>query len=162
MENKELIKWNSFVEPRPYIGVIGFAFNSEGKFPILHRSDKVRSAKNAWSLVSGLHEVGKTVFEQFADEAREECHIHVSGEGTKIGFYDAILPEDKWHWVMVIVAMRVLSFASFENMEPDKHDAIEFITIDELYSCCINWTWTPGTKEALLQYHDTIIKAIKL
>ena len=112
------VQWNKFEEPKPYVGVLGFAFDIKGRFPILHRSDKVRSAKNAWSFISGLHECGRTLFEQFSEEAREECNITTSVVGEKIGYFEAIIKEENWHWVMCMVACPCPNFNNFKNMEP--------------------------------------------
>lgn len=154
-------KWNKFDEPRPYVGVIGFAFDKDGKFPILWRSDKVRSAKNAWSLVSGLHETGKRVSTQFINEAEEELGITrdtaIIGEDyRRIGFYEAVIYNEGWHWVMLLVAMAPFDHSKFVNKEPEKHTSVKFITVDELYDIYIRQEWTPSTVGALLLYEREI------
>lgn len=160
MTTEQQPTWNKFDHPRPYIGIIGFAYDNNGKFPILFRSNEVRSAKNAWSLVSGLHEVGKSLFQQFADECKEELNLTATGEGCKIGYYEAIIPEDGWHWLMVIVAMKVTGFHSLINKEPNKHSDVKIISIEDFYHDYIGQQWTPGTLRALLEYHKEIKKAL--
>lgn len=155
------IKWNELKGPRPYCSVIGFAFDERGRFPILYRSNKVRSAKNAWSLVSGLHEVGNNIFEQFAKEAKEECNLEmIKGSGFKIGYYEPIIKKERWHWIMLLVGMQVKSLDPLINMEPEKHSSINIVTSFDLYKWRLHDKWTQGTREALLEYQTIIQKVI--
>lgn len=122
---------------------------------LLHRSKEVRSARDCWSLPSGLHEVGKTMAEQFAEELREELGlVPIQERHVHIGSYENIRPDGLelpgWHWVIHVMAMRVESVESFVNREPDKHDQVELVHLAR------NWTegrvWAPKLGEYL--YHN--------
>jgi len=154
-------KFKKFDHPRPYVTVIGFAMDSQGRFPIFFRSDKVRSAKNAWSMPSGLHEVGYSYGEQFGVELGEELNLEPISPAKKIGYYEAIIygknGEDNWHWVMLMMAMRVKTLDTLANKEPEKHSDIQIITVAELFDSYISRPWTMGLKEALVE-HKSIIE----
>ena len=47
----------------------------EGRLLVMHRSDKVRSAKNVWSFPSGLHDIGETQEQSVARELLEEYDL---------------------------------------------------------------------------------------
>lgn len=146
--------WKTFKEPRPYVTTSGFAFDGTGRFPILWRGDKVRSARNCWSLPSGLHETGFTLAQQFANELDEECDLKALPEtAIHVATYENIAPELKadpagpqWHWVIQILALRVKTLDSFVNREPDKHTKFEFIRVIDLPSI---GPWSPGLGEVL-------------
>lgn len=153
--------FRKFDNPRPYVAVIGFAYDGFGRFPVFKRSDKVRSARNSWSVPSGLHEVGKTLEVQFAAELEEELNLTtVAGSCQKIGFYEPIIykfrEEPNWHWVMVLMATKVESLDTLTNKEPEKHSDIRLITTEELYSEFMAYDWTIGLKEALIEYRSVI------
>lgn len=129
----EPVKWNKFDDPRPYVTVSGLAMDSRGRHVLLHRSSKVRSARNCWSLPSGLHEVGLSMAEQFGQELREELNLEpIIQRHVFIGLYENIRPDGPnspgWHWVIAVMAMRVESLQPLVNKEPDKHDQIEIVS----------------------------------
>jgi len=154
--------WHSFPHPRPYVTTSGFAFDAVGRFPILYRGDKVRSARNCWSLPSGLHEIGYTLAEQFAIELKEECGLAARVGSTRpVATYENIAPdlvdkpnEPQWHWVIHILATRVETLATFTNKEPDKHPQFKFITVEEIPSIA---PWGKGLGKALLDNLDAIV-----
>ncbi len=146
-------EWNMFKEPRPYVTVSGFAVDVRGRIILIHRSEKVRSARNCWSLPSGLHEVGLSMQEQFAQELREELNLTpIVEKHSMIGLYENIRPDGLtlpgWHWVIAVMAMRVESFDPMTNLEPDKHDQVEIVNVRQ------DWiagrTWAPKLREFLI------------
>ena len=157
-------QFNKFDRPRPYVTVIGFAVDGEGRFPIFFRSDKVRSARNAWSMPSGLHEVGLFLEEQFKAELNEELGLEALPDTFKqLGVYEAIVfdrpGEPNWHWVLVLSMVEVKTLATLVNREPEKHSDVKLITLDELYGHYIHQNWTMGLKEALLEFKPAIESA---
>jgi len=154
-----------FVNARPYVTVIGFAMDGQGKFPIFFRSNKVRSAKNAWSMPSGLHEIGLPWWQQFSNELKEELNLDtIQGTARKIGFYEAIISgrpgEDNWHWVLLLVAIRVKTLDTLINREPEKHSDVRIITATELFVQFIDKQWTMNLKEALVEYQAKIFEVV--
>jgi ADP-ribose pyrophosphatase YjhB (NUDIX family) len=156
--------WKSFAEPRPYVTVSGFAYDSNGTFPLLYRSDKVRSAKNCWSLPSGLHEVGLTFEEQFAAELKEELNLEpVTGKGHLVGIYENIAVIDSWHWCIVMMAMQVKTLDTLVNKEPERHSAIQRVHFNRLQEDdLLEMAWAPSLKEALEKYRLRAYEAIYL
>jgi len=115
--------WNKFSDPTPYPVVAGFAIDGGGNFPILHRSSKVRSAPNCWSLPSGLHEVGETQSESFSREMMEELQLRVRENAIAVLPPYENMPGDGWHWVIThLISKSVDSLDHVVNLEPDKHD----------------------------------------
>jgi len=157
-------KWNVFTEARPYTTVSGIAFDSKGNFPLLHRSENVRSARNCWSLPSGLHEVGLTMQEQFSIELREEMGlITVPHTNRVISDYENIRPDgdDKpgWHWVIKFMVVRVETLETLINNEPDKHDKIEIVNY--LSNWWENRQWAPKLGEFIFANRDLITNKIE-
>jgi len=140
-------------KPGPYCTVSGIAYDKTGHFPILWRSNKVRSAKEAWSLPSGLHETGFTVFQQFGIELHEELGLNpVISTGQLVGMYENIACIDGYHWVINVQLMEVDDVNVLVNKEPDKHPKIEMAHISNLTQD--EWwdqhaVWTPGLREFL-------------
>jgi len=157
-------KWKSFTEPRPYVTVSGFAYDSKGTFPIIYRSDKVRSAKNCWAVPSGLHEVGLSLDEQFAAELQEELNLEpVTGKADIVGVYENIAEVDSWHWVIIVVTMRVKTLDTMINKEPDRHTEIRKIELKSLMDdSLIQLPWAPSLGTALEKYRLKIYESIYL
>jgi ADP-ribose pyrophosphatase YjhB (NUDIX family) len=145
--------WKKFDVPKPYVTVSGLALDCKGRFILMHRSAKVRSARDCWSLPSGLHECGKTMQEQFGEELKEELNLTpIITKNAMIGHYENIRPDGLmhagWHWVIFVMLMRVESLDPLVNKEPDKHDQIEIVNIRQ------DWitgrTWAPKLREFLV------------
>lgn len=151
-------------KPGPYYTVSGFAYDKTGRFPILWRSNKVRSAKEAWSIPSGLHETGFTRFQQFGIELHEELglnpYIHT---GIDVGTYENIACIDGYHWVIGVQLMEVENVDALVNREPDKHPRIEMVNYLELTNekfWSEHHTWTPCLKEFIFTWRHDIQRAI--
>lgn len=154
--------WNSFTEPRPYVTVSGIAIDGMGRFAMLHRSEKVRSARNCWSLPSGLHEVGLTLEQQFAQELKEEMGLEAFPNLSKVvGHYENIRPDGPdlpgWHWVIFVLVMRVKTLDTLVNSEPDKHDKIEVTHYLEPWQK--GRQWAPKLGEFLAANERKLIEA---
>lgn len=146
-------------EHRPYVTTSGLAVDPAGNFPILYRSDKVRSAKNCWSLPSGLHEIGLTLEDQFAAELREELNLEVdpSCKTAKVGVYENIAACDGYHWVIILLVTRVKTLETLVNREPDKHSEIRIVNFNQLTTSeFLGLTWAPGLGDALKSYKDAL------
>ena len=133
--------------------------NRKGEIILLHRSGKVRSARNCWSLPSGLHEVGLSMRDQFAQEIREELNlVPIPEKSHMIGLYENIRPDGVhvpgWHWVIAVMAMRVESFTPLLNKEPDKHDQIEIVNI--VQDWITSRQWAPKLGEFLVENRTNI------
>jgi len=153
-------EWNTFTMPRPYVTVSGIAIDDQGRFPLLHRSLKVRSARDCWSLPSGLHEVGLSEREQFAVELREEMGLEAFPDASAIiGHYENIRPDGPdqpgWHWVIVVMVMRVRTLETLVNSEPEKHDQID--VVDYRQPWLEGRTWAPKLKEFLLAHQGSVL-----
>jgi ADP-ribose pyrophosphatase YjhB (NUDIX family) len=154
-------KWNKFEESRPYPCVNGFAYDKQGRFPIMFRSNLVRSARNAWSLPSGLHEPGLTLEQQFCQELHEELNLEAElSTCRKVCVYENIATADNWHWVITVLTVRVKTLDTLVNKEPDKHPTIETPTVKELFGIINSRPWTPGLQEIMRTYYEAICSNI--
>ena len=154
--------WNIFHDPRPYVTTMGICFDQHGNFPVQFRSDKVRSAKNAWSLPCGLHEVGYTLPEQLDIELWEELKLRIHISTAKIvGVYENLALVDGYHWVIVLMTTQLKTHLSrLINKEPDKHSKIEIVNYMEAAKV-LNRPWTPGLGEAMHRYYWDICRSIE-
>jgi ADP-ribose pyrophosphatase YjhB (NUDIX family) len=157
-------KWrtvNGEAVPVPNVTVSGFAIDPEGYFPLIYRGPNVRSAKNCWSLPSGLHECGYTLAEQFAVELQEELNIEADHTKTRIlGVYENIAAVDNWHWVITVMAVPVKTLSTMENKEPDKHPEIRKVHYTEIAELLkLNWAPSlgPFIKENSLSIRNAIV-----
>lgn len=124
--------WQSPAVPRTAVQMI--PVDLEGRVLLMHRSDKVRSAKNVWSFPSGLHDIGETLFQTLERELWEEYQMAPFG-GSFIGVYENIAgdPEgEQYHWVVLLFAALVPDVRLAVNREPDKHDQMKHVRGDEM------------------------------
>jgi ADP-ribose pyrophosphatase YjhB (NUDIX family) len=155
--------WKDIPSPHPHLTVSGFAFDDTGRFPIIYRSDKVRSAKNCWSIPSGLHEVGLTMHEQFAAELKEELNLEADlSTSHKIGFYENIALVDSFHWCILLMAIKVKTLDTLTNKEPDRHPEIELVHYTDLLKNISGRTWAPNLGDALQEYWSKVAAHIKV
>jgi ADP-ribose pyrophosphatase YjhB (NUDIX family) len=125
--------WKQTTEAVPRTAVQVIVVDRQGRTFLLHRSAKVRSARNCWSLPSGLHDIGETIEECGKREVEEEFGLKVL-DFTRAGIYENIAgdhenPEaDQWHWV-IILAIGVVD--AHVNNEPDKHDQVAYVHVDD-------------------------------
>lgn len=129
------IPWKKFDHPTPYSVVAGFAVDPKGNIVLLHRSNEVRSARNVWSVPSGLHEIGVPKNVEFARELKEELNLDAIDPMLSIelpGYENIGTAADPWHWVIAMIVMPVMTFNTLVNKEPDKHDEIAVISLHDL------------------------------
>lgn len=152
------------IAPYPYVAVSGIAYDLDGNFPLLYRSDKVRSAKNCWSLPSGLHELGLTIESQFCNELSEELNLDPIWEtARRVHTYENISVADNYHWVINMNVVRVETLETLVNKEPDKHSEIAIVHYRDLLDDegpLINRDWSPGLQLALKESAWRIVKTI--
>ncbi len=133
----------------PHVTTMGIALGPSLKFPIIHRSPAVRSAKDCWSLPSGLHENGLTMIDQLAIELKEELNIDmVSYNHVYLGYYENISIEDSYHWVIHVYAV-LADLSHIVNHEPDKHDQVELVHVNAMKDYITKLRWAPGLGEFL-------------
>lgn len=146
-----------------YAVTSGFIVDENGRFPLLFRGPNVRSAKNAWSLPSGLHDCGLTMFEQLAVEAKEELTISAyPGTGVFITTYENIAQVDSYHWSISLLAIPCFDLSTLTNKEPDKHTDVQYKTVSFIESdLFLQYTWAPGLCEAIARNKDQVVSAIK-
>jgi ADP-ribose pyrophosphatase YjhB (NUDIX family) len=120
-------KWIEPAVPRHCLQML--TVDAHGRMMAIHRSDKVRSAKNVWSYPTGLHDIGELVGDVIHRELMEEFNLEAL-RGSPIGQYENIISDGegggKYHWVMSVYGVRIRTYDDIVNKEPDKHDQIQF------------------------------------
>ena len=107
-----------------------FIVDRAGKLLIMHRSDKVRSAANVWSIPSGEHEIGETITFCACRELDEEYGLDAECV-VLLDQYENIAGDEpdreQFHWVISLYLVHVADVTKAINKEPEKHDKMEFI-----------------------------------
>lgn len=128
-------------EPRVPRHVVQFIFvDPKGRFMVMQRSDKVRSAKNCWSFPSGMHEIGESIGTTIAREAEEEYGITEILQRIHLCTYENIAGDGvgpQYHWVISLYAVLVPDVTVCVNKEPDKHPIMEFDHLNRWQ----DWQW---------------------
>lgn len=131
--------------PWPHVTVAALVLDEQRQHTVvIHRSPHVRSAKNCWSVPTGLLEHGEDLDSALLREVEEE--VGLTGgtvEGVTNVFNNHV---DGYHWVLVlkpVVFPQVVD--AWCNLEPDKHDRVMTLTLGELLSRAKQWRqWELG------------------
>lgn len=128
--------WKYPVVPRHSIQML--VYDRSKKFILMHRSNNVRSARNVWSIPTGLHDIGETVKQTIERELIEECGLQALNHSL-LGQYENIAGDTdavkQYHWVLTIYAVEVADVTQMVNIEPEKHDELKLLPINELLDC---------------------------
>lgn len=118
--------WKRLNSDHPYPVVSIIAHDSKFRFPIMFRSDKVRSARLRWSLPTGLCDSGIQFHEQVERELSEELGLSVVPNSIVVNdVYDSII--DGYHWMMICLRVEVETLSTMVNKEPEKHSDLQII-----------------------------------
>lgn len=107
-----------------------FVVDKDSRLLLMHRSDKVRSARNVWSIPSGEHEIGESAPVCAFRELYEEYGLSVIGLSL-VDQYENIAgdkdAEEQYHWVISLFVAEVEDVSKALNKEPEKHDKMLFL-----------------------------------
>jgi ADP-ribose pyrophosphatase YjhB (NUDIX family) len=142
----------------PHVTVAGIVFDGTGRLPLQHRSNAVRSARNCWSLPTGLHEERLTLEQQLAKELDEELNLKMLPGSFQVGTYENIAIGDGWHWVITVLAVRVRTLDTIVNREPNKHDDMITVHVNDFNPA--SYAWSPGLGDFLAAYWQKARSAI--
>jgi ADP-ribose pyrophosphatase YjhB (NUDIX family) len=111
-----------------------------GNVLVIHRSNKVKSARNCWSIPTGTHEIGETSEHCIVRELHEEFNLKVTN--TRIfGQYENIAgdhdQEEQYHWILSVYLVSVGTFNGMWNKEPELHDRFKIVHWKNLFDS--NW-----------------------
>jgi ADP-ribose pyrophosphatase YjhB (NUDIX family) len=145
------MKWKDPAVPRSVVQLL--VLDSEGRILLMHRSNKVRSARNVWSIPSGLQEIGETLNDTAIRELKEEFNLSAN-RLQLLGYYENIAGDSEsyckycdvpsgqlhmlgcqshehvqeqpqqYHWVITVLLACVDTLTTLVNNEPDKHDQV--------------------------------------
>ena len=122
----EKYNWKKLSSHHPYPVVSIIAHDAKFRFPIMFRSDKVRSAKLRWSLPTGLCDSGVAFHGQVERELYEELGLTAIPHSIVLNdVYDSII--DGYHWLMLCLRAEVETLDCLVNKEPEKHSDLQII-----------------------------------
>ena len=123
------------------VGCGALVVNDKNQILLLRRTDKCQGGMNGvWSRPGGTVEFGETVEEAMKREIKEELNIDIGFFGPK-RYYDDIRKEDgvKKHWVACGCFAKKVG-GELKNLEPEKHDRIEWFDLDNLPENIVGYT----------------------
>lgn len=130
-----------------YIGVGGggLIINRKGKTLLLKRTKKARNEAGFWQKPGGTVEFGETVEEMIKRECLEELGVKVRIIKF-LGFTDHFIKKSHQHWIAFNYLVEIVR-GQPQNLEPDKHDEIRWLSINKLPK-----KLSQPTKESIEQY----------
>lgn len=158
--------WKQPAVPRTAVQVI--PIDAQGLILTQYRGPQNRSARNVWSWVTGLHEIGETILECAVRELYEELELKPISPTAimRLGVYENIAgdadAEEQYHWVLNVIGIKVRDIAGYVNKEPVKHDKIEVLPctcfLDAHY--WKNYNYHPSFT-TFAQNNETLVKDLK-
>lgn len=118
-----------------YIGVsVGaLIINSKGEILLLKRSQLAKNEKGKWEAPGGAVEFNEKLEDAIKREMREELGIDINIL-KQFPAKSEILVDDKQHWVPTTFLVSIAKGYTPKNIEPHKHDSIEWFALDNLPS----------------------------
>eukprot|EP00747_Dinoflagellata_sp_TGD_P168872 gnl/TRDRNA2_/TRDRNA2_196309_c0_seq1.p1 gnl/TRDRNA2_/TRDRNA2_196309_c0~~gnl/TRDRNA2_/TRDRNA2_196309_c0_seq1.p1 ORF type:complete len:211 (+),score=39.59 gnl/TRDRNA2_/TRDRNA2_196309_c0_seq1:43-675(+) len=119
----------------PGVGVGAWVFDAQDRVLLVKRSSKSRNEPGTWSRPGGAVEFGETCEEALAREMLEETNLSIAC--PKVLDVTSQVVAGKTHWVAIGYIAELApgcSAADAQNREPDKHDALEWFSLDALPS----------------------------
>jgi ADP-ribose pyrophosphatase YjhB (NUDIX family) len=118
--------WKEPAVPRHVLQML--IADPNGNVLIMHRSDKVKSAKNVWSIPTGTHELGESIHTCIIRELFEEFDL-LAERAFILEQYENIagdISPPHYHWVLSIYGVLVKDVTKAVNKEPELHDQMIF------------------------------------
>lgn len=125
-------EWHEPAVPRHVLQM--FVYDESGKVLVMHRSEKVRSARNVWSIPTGTHEIGESIASCLERELMEEFDLQVK-HAALLDQYENIAGDEApphYHWVLSVYGVQVEDVTAAANKEPDRHDQMIFVPAADL------------------------------
>lgn len=117
-----------------YIGITVsfYCHDGAGNFVLHRRSDKCRDEHGRWDFGGGGLKFGETIEEGLLREIKEEFQTKPV-KHTFMGFDEIFREHDgqKTHWIGFRYKVH-LDRDEVKNGEPDKHDEVDWFTLDDL------------------------------
>jgi len=111
------------------VGVGAFIVSEDGR-SVLLVCRKRPPESGFWSIPGGAVEFGETFEVALKREVLEETGLRVE-IGDLLSLTDHIVPEDSTHWVTPQFLAAIVG-GKLQNLEPDKHEALEWHLLDHL------------------------------
>lgn len=123
------------------LGCGALVVNNKNEILLIRRTDKCQGGMTGvWSRPGGTVEFGETVESAIKREIKEELNIDVELFGPK-KYYNDMREENgiKKHWVACGSFAKIIG-GELTNMEPEKHDKVEWFSLDNLPENIVDYT----------------------
>jgi len=117
---------------KDYIGVGGgvLIFNDHGQVLLLKRTTNSRNEAGYWCKPGGTIEFGEKAEEAMIREIKEEVNIDIKIKEF-LCFSNHIIEDENQHWIALHFVAEMVG-GELKNMEPHKHDSLEWFDLDNL------------------------------
>lgn len=123
------------------LGCGALIVNDKNQILLMRRTGKSQGGmRDIWSRPGGTVEFGERVEEAIKREIKEELNVDIELFGPE-RYHDDIRKEDgiKKHWIACGCFAKIIG-GDLKNMEPDKHDKLEWFDLDNLPEKVIEYT----------------------
>lgn len=108
-------------------------FNDKGEALMHRRGPKAKNELGCWQIPDGAVDFGETRAQAIVREVKEEIGVDVIVEHELLTT-DHLIPDEGQHWVTTPFVVRVKEGQSPKILEPQKHEALGWFTLDKLPS----------------------------
>jgi len=153
------VSYRSLPQALPNASVQVIPVDDGGDTLLMHRSARVRSARDCWSFPSGLRECGSLCHQDARRELAEELSLQTGRAYKRVGQYENLgTAADPYHWIIDVLVMRTDDLSKVRNVEPDKHDKLIRLPLSAALSDGFlrDHVFGPGLREFFLQHRHII------
>lgn len=115
------------------IGVGAMIFDEQGRLLLTKRGQGAKNERGYWEVPGGGVELNETRADAAVREIKEELDVDIELI-DELQTIDHIIPDDSQHWVATSFIARIKEGQTPKIMEPEKCDAIEWFSLDDLPS----------------------------
>ena len=122
---------------KDYIGVtVGvLCFHPDGRFLMVHRTEKCRDEHNRWDIIGGGLDFGEDFVAAAKREAHEEMGVQLA-DVQLVGARNVLREQEgaQTHWVCILMRATVINIDQVAIQEVEKFDKWQWVAPDALPS----------------------------
>lgn len=155
------IRWKEPAVPRHVLQML--VYDKSCQLLVIHRSIKVKSAKNVWSIPTGTHEIGENSHACIVRELNEEFSLTAT-KSFIVDQYENIAgdtnAEEQYHWILSLYGVVVPCLLDFVNNEPELHDEVKLVDFEDFIcpSFMKNHTFHPSLHQVISENSYSYVK----
>ena len=122
------------------VGCGALIVNDKNQILLIRRTGKSQGGmKNMWSRPGGAVDFGEPIKDAIKREIKEELDIDIELFGPKFTEDDIRKEEVKKHWIAISYFAKIVG-GELKNLEPEKHDKVEWFDLDNLPDNIVDYT----------------------